>query len=99
MCIIGDQLAALAIQNNWAGIIVNGSIRDSQVINSMNIGIRALNTSPVKSIKRNIGEIDNPVKFGGVTFISGDYVYVDRDGILISNDNILGSVQQLTSFL
>ena len=97
--LIGDQLAALAIQNNWAGIIVNGSIRDSQVINSMNIGIRALNTSPVKSIKRNIGEIDNPVKFGGVTFISGDYVYVDRDGILISNDNLLGSVQQLTSFL
>jgi len=96
--LIGDQLATLAIQNKWEGIIVNGSIRDSQVINSMNIGIRALNTSPVKSIKRNIGEIDNPVKFGGVTFISDHYVYVDSDGILLSKDNLLGSAQLITSF-
>lgn len=87
--LIGDQLAALAIQNNWKGIIVNGCIRDSNLINSMEIGIRALNTSPVKSIKRNIGEIDTPVKFGGVTFISGDYIYVDFDGILVSKVNLI----------
>jgi regulator of ribonuclease activity A len=87
--LIGDQIATLAIQNNWEGIIVNGCIRDSQVINSMNIGIKALNTSPVKSIKRNIGEIDIPVKFGGVTFISDYYIYVDSDGILLSKPNLL----------
>jgi regulator of ribonuclease activity A len=87
--LIGDQLAALAIQNNWEGIIVNGCIRDSQVINSMNIGIKALNTSPVKSVKRNIGEIAIPVKFGGITFISGDYIYADADGILLSKLNLL----------
>ena len=87
--LIGDQIATLAIQNNWEGIIVNGCIRDSQVINSMNIGIKALNTSPVKSIKRNIGEIDIPVKFGGVTFISDYYIYVDSDGILLSKRNLL----------
>ena len=87
--LVGDQLVALAIQNNWNGIIVNGCIRDSHLINSMDIGIRALNTSPVKSIKRNIGEIDIPVKFGGVTFISHDYIYVDLDGILISKRNLV----------
>ncbi len=87
--LVGDQLAALAIQNNWNGIIINGSIRDSHLINSMDIGIRALNTSPVKSIKRNIGEIDIPVKFGGVTFISHDYIYVDLDGILMSKRNLV----------
>ncbi len=86
--LIGDQLAALAIQNNWNGIIVNGCIRDSQLINSMEIGIRALNTSPVKSIKRNIGEIDVSVKFGGVCFNSDDYIYVDTDGILVSKLNL-----------
>ena len=87
--LLGDQLATLAIQNNWNGIIVNGCIRDSEVINSMEIGIRALNTSPVKSMKRNIGEIDITVKFGGVTFISGDYIYVDTDGILVSKRNLV----------
>ena len=86
--LIGDQLAALAIQNNWNGIIVNGCIRDSQLINSMEIGIRALNTSPVKSIKRNIGIIDITVKFGGVNFISDDYIYVDTDGVLVSKHNL-----------
>ncbi len=53
--LIGDQLATLAIQNNWEGIIVNGSIRDSSIINTMNIAIKALNTTPVKSVKRNQG--------------------------------------------
>lgn len=87
--LVGDQLAALAVQNNWNGIIVNGCIRDRHIINSMGIGIRALNTSPVKSIKRNIGEIDMPVKFGGVTFNPKDYIYVDFDGILISKLNLI----------
>tara|TARA_R110002049_G_scaffold307901_2_gene510098 strand:- start:3536 stop:4012 length:477 start_codon:yes stop_codon:yes gene_type:complete len=87
--LIGDQLAALAIQNNWSGIIVNGCIRDSQGIETMNAGIRALNTSPVKSIKRNTGLTDIPVKFGGVTFVPDDYVYVDPDGILVSKQNLL----------
>ncbi len=87
--IVGDQLALLAIQNNWKGIVVNGSIRDSHLINSMDIGIRALNTSPIKSIKRHTGEIDVPVKFGGVTFVSYDYIYVDLDGILISKRNLV----------
>ncbi len=87
--LVGDQLAELAIHNNWEGIIVNGCIRDSEVINSMNIGIKALNTSPVKSVKRNVGEIDIPVKFGSITFLPEHYVYADADGILVSEDNLL----------
>ena len=87
--LVGDQLAELAIQNSWEGIIINGCIRDSEVINAMDIGIKALNTSPVKSVKRNLGEINIPVKFGGITFISGDYIYADGDGILLSKNNLL----------
>jgi len=87
--LVGDRLAALAIKNNWSGIIVNGSIRDCQIINTLNVGIRALNTSPVKSIKRNMGEKDIPVKFAGVTFFPGHYVYVDSDGILLSEQRFL----------
>jgi regulator of ribonuclease activity A len=87
--LVGDQLALLAIQNNWEGLIVNGCIRDSQVINSMDIGIKALNTCPVKSIKRNQGEINILVEFGGITFIAGEYIYADADGILVSQQNLL----------
>lgn len=87
--LVGDQLAALALQNSWEGIIVNGCIRDSQVINSMNVGIKALNTCPAKSVKRNQGETAIPVKFGGITFTSEDYIYADADGILVSKLNLL----------
>lgn len=86
--LVGDQLAALALKNNWSGIIVNGCIRDSELINTMDVGIRALNTCPVKSIKRNIGENDIPVNFAGVTFVPNHYVYVDADGILLSEQAI-----------
>ena len=87
--LVGDRLAALAINNNWAGIIVNGCIRDSELINTMDVGIRALHTCPVKSIKRNSGEKDVAVKFGSVTFIPDQFVYVDADGILLSQQNLL----------
>jgi regulator of ribonuclease activity A len=82
--LVGDKLAEIAIANNWEGIIVNGCIRDSSLINQMDIAIKALNTIPVKSIKRNIGEIDIPVNFSGISFIPKQFVYSDSDGILIS---------------
>ncbi|WP_343486840.1 ribonuclease E activity regulator RraA [Allomuricauda sp. d1] len=87
--LLGDQLAALAIKNHWNGIVINGCIRDSAQINAMPIGVRALNTSPIKSIKRNIGEVNVPVKFAGVIFVPHHYVYVDTDGILISDIDLL----------
>ena len=87
--LVGDQLAKLVIQNNWEGIIVNGCIRDSHQINKMAVGIKALNTCPVKSIKRNIGEQNISVKFAGITFNPGQFIYTDEDGLLLSEKKLL----------
>ncbi|GAA4274947.1 ribonuclease E activity regulator RraA [Aquimarina gracilis] len=87
--LVGDRLAQLAIDNNWEGIIVYGCIRDSRIINEMNVGIRAINTCPIKSIKRNIGELDIPVKFAEIEFTPGNFIYVDEDGILTSPKKLL----------
>ncbi len=87
--LVGDQLARLAIENKWEGILIYGCIRDSRIIKDMNVGIRAINTCPVKSIKKNIGEQDIPVTFAGTEFIPGDFVYVDEDGILVSKKMLL----------
>ena len=89
--LVGDKLAELAIKNKWEGIIVNGCIRDSSQINNMNIGIKAINTCPVKSIKKNIGELNIPVKFSGVKFIPEQYLYSDCDGVLISKKLLLNT--------
>jgi regulator of ribonuclease activity A len=83
--LVGDQLAILARKNGWEGVVVYGCIRDSGDIAGIDIGIRALNTHPQKSIKKGIGDRDIAVTFGGVTFNPGEYLYADEDGILVSD--------------
>ena len=82
--LVGDILAGLAAENGWKGIVVNGCIRDAAAIAALNIGIKALNTHPLKSGKRGTGQENLPVTFAGVTFRPGDYLYADEDGIVIS---------------
>jgi regulator of ribonuclease activity A len=78
--LVGDQLAILAQKNGWEGVVVYGCIRDSGDINGIDIGVRALNTHPQKSIKKNVGDRDITVTFGGVTFRPGEWLYADEDG-------------------
>lgn len=82
--LLGDLLAAKAIENYWSGIIVNGCIRDSAEISQMTLGVKALATHPLKSVKKGVGETNIPVTFSGVTFNPGDYLYADEDGIIVS---------------
>lgn len=80
---LGDQLAAKAVKNNWSGIVIYGLIRDSEMINKMSIGVRALGTHPLKSIKKGVGEQSLNLNFSGVNFVPGDYLYADQDGVII----------------
>jgi len=81
---LGDQLAALANENGWSGVVVNGCIRDSELVATIDIGVKALGTHPKKSLKRGLGERDIPVRFAGVEFKPGDYLYADADGVLVT---------------
>ena len=85
--VIGDQIASLAIEIGWEGIIVYGCIRDSEDIGKLPIGIKAINTCPVKSKKHGHGEENVPVTFAGVTFKPG-HVCADWDGVLVG-ENVL----------
>jgi regulator of ribonuclease activity A len=87
--LLGDQLAALAAENGWAGVVVNGCIRDSADIAGIDIGVRALATMPLKSRKLGRGERDVPVAFAGVLFEPGQYLYADEDGLLVSAEALL----------
>ncbi|MBI2305993.1 MAG: ribonuclease E activity regulator RraA [Rhodocyclales bacterium] len=87
--LVGDQLAILAQQNGWEGVVVYGCIRDSADIAGIDLGVRALDTHPQKSIKKNVGDRDLAVTFGGVTFHPGEYLYADEDGVLVSSKPLL----------
>ena len=86
--LVGDQLAKLAIANDWAGVIVWGCIRDSEEIGNLPVFVSALATHPLRSGRRGIGERDVAVTFGGVRFMPGDYLYADADGILVADKAI-----------
>lgn len=86
--LVGDQLAALAVKNGWSGIVVYGCIRDSRAISEMNIGVFALDAHPMKTVKKNVGEADIPVTFGGVSFVPGEWLYADEDGVIVSTDEL-----------
>jgi regulator of ribonuclease activity A len=87
--LVGDLLAAAAIENEWEGIIVNGCIRDSAAINEMQIGIKALNTNPTKSVKRYPGLKNLTVNYAHVFFYPNQFIYCDEDGILLSDKPLL----------
>jgi regulator of ribonuclease activity A len=87
--LVGDTLAGLAERNGWQGIVVNGCIRDAAAIAARPIGIRALNTHPLKSGKRGTGQENLPVTFAGVTFRPGEYLYADEDGMVVSAVKLL----------
>ncbi len=81
--LVGDQLAQLAVANGWTGIVAYGCVRDARALSAMPIGVLALATHPLKSVKKNIGESDIAVSFGGVAFRPGEYLYADEDGIVV----------------
>jgi regulator of ribonuclease activity A len=83
VALVGDNVAGLARDNGWAGLIVHGCVRDSAALRELAIGLKALGTHPKPSSKAGGGEIDVPVTFGGVTFHPGARVVSDDDGIVV----------------
>jgi regulator of ribonuclease activity A len=86
---VGDQIAQSASDNNWRGIITNGYIRDIEVIKSIKIGMLAKNSYPMKTNK-SVGksEIGIPIKIGSINIKSGDWVYVDLNGWVVSESEL-----------
>ena len=82
--LVGDVIAALGHANGWAGLIVNGAVRDAATLRTIDVGIKALGTNPRKSTKTGDGERDVVVEFGGIRFVPGEIVYSDEDGIVVT---------------
>jgi regulator of ribonuclease activity A len=82
---LGDMLAEKASVNGWSGIIIYGCIRDVNAIADLDIGVQALGAHPLKTDKKGVGELNVPVRFGGVDFIPGQYCYADNNGVLVSS--------------
>jgi len=94
--VVGDRLAGIAQKNGWSGIVINGCVRDTETLRRINVGILALGTSPIRSAKRAEGMTGIPVTFAGITFCTGDYLYADPDGVVVSETPLIENIVATT---
>lgn len=86
--LVGGNLAAAAARNGWAGVVVDGCVRDVAELNASKVGIRALALMPMPTEKRNEGQRDVAVQIQGVWVRPGDWLYADADGIVVSTASL-----------
>lgn len=82
--LVGDRLGQIAADNGWAGIVVNGCVRDVASLAEIPLGVKALASMPLRSAKQRPGLLDVPVRFAGITFLPGHYLYADDDGVIVA---------------
>jgi regulator of ribonuclease activity A len=82
--LMGDLIAASAVANGWAGVVIHGAVRDVAALRELPLGALALGSNPRKSAKDGVGDRDVTVSFGGVDFVPGRRLWADEDGILVT---------------
>jgi regulator of ribonuclease activity A len=86
--LLGDLIAEAAFKNGWEGLIIYGAVRDVEAIESLDLGVMALASIPLKTERKGAGETGGPVTFAGITFSPGEYVYADGTGIIVSAQSL-----------
>ena len=88
VALLGDMIAEAGVKNNWSGVVINGYVRDIDILSTLDIGVLALGTMPIRSEKKNQGQIGIDITFGGVTFSRGNYIYADNNGLILSKEEL-----------
>lgn len=86
--LVGGNLGKLAEKNGWAGVVVNGCVRDVTELQQCDIGVRALATHPQRSVRKGLGERDLPVSIAGIMVRPGHWIYADEDGVLVASERL-----------
>ena len=86
--LVDAELASIAEENEWEGIVVYGCVREVDELEDMNVGIQALASIPVGATSQQLGDVDVAVNFGGVTFLPEDFLYADNTGVILSQERL-----------
>ena len=87
--LLGDLMAEAAIKNGWAGAIINGLVRDVEILEKMPFGVKALGTIPVKSTRLGEGQAHIDIAFGNVSISENSYIYCDANGVLVADKPLI----------
>jgi regulator of ribonuclease activity A len=81
--LLGGNLAASAARNGWAGLVIDGCVRDLAELRAARVGIRALAHIPLPTVRQQPGHTGVPVLLQGVWVRPGEWLYADEDGIVV----------------
>lgn len=87
--LLGDMIAQSAVDNDWAGVVVYGCVRDVDELVKMPIGVQALASIPKKSNRKGVGEVGVELQFGGISIKQGNFIYADNNGIIVSDKALI----------
>jgi regulator of ribonuclease activity A len=82
--LLGDIIGQTAADNGWAGFVIHGAVRDVEILRTIDLGVQALASIPLKTEKLGVGDVGLDVTFGGLTVSPGDWVYADANGVVVS---------------
>ncbi len=82
--LLGDRLAEQAVANGWSGMLINGGVRDVDALARLDLGIKALAATPMKTDRRGLGDTGVALSFAGVRFVPGHWLYADANGVIVS---------------
>lgn len=82
--LMGDMIGESAVQHGWEGVIIFGCVRDVDALAQLELGVHAVAAIPLKSVRKGVGETGLDITFGGVTFVQGQYVYADNNGVIVA---------------
>jgi len=86
--LVGGKLGARAVANGWAGIVVHGAVRDVEELQPLPLGVLAVGVSPMRPSKSGAGRRDAPLRFAGISIKPGQWVYADRNGLIVCDREI-----------
>ena len=87
--LLGDMLAENAAANGWSGLVINGAVRDVDLLANISLGVMALGPTPLRTEKLGVGQQDVRLHMGGVAIHPGNYIYADNNGVLVSASALL----------
>lgn len=87
--VLGDRLAAIGLENGWAGAVIFGAVRDTVGIDALDFGVKALGATARRDLSKVHGAFSVPIAFGGCRFAPGDWIYADVDAVMVSKSKLL----------
>lgn len=87
--LLGDMLAERAVANGWNGFLINGCVRDVEALAKLPLGVKALAACPLKTEKLGKGEVEVEVRFAGIVFRPGQWLYADGNGVIVADRDLL----------